>query len=163
MLPIQQVQVKRHGSVEIFSWHRSGQIKARYRVKPAQIRIGDIGGLRPTKFLVEYNIALTQRDGELLTDPSQYRRLVGRLIYLTITRPDLVYAVHILSQFMDKPRIPYLEAAHKVLRYLKQTPGQGLLLPSKGTLQLRAFCDADWARCKDTRRSITFFFFFFFF
>lgn len=41
-----------------------------------------------------------------------------------------------------------------MLRYIKQTPGQGILLPATGTLQLRAFCDADWARCKDTRRSV---------
>ncbi|XP_020258184.1 uncharacterized protein LOC109834558 [Asparagus officinalis] len=112
-------------------------------------------GAKPSRFPVEQNITLTQEDGRLLEDASQYRRLVGRLIYLTITRPDLVYAVHILSQFMDKPRQPHLDAAHKVLRYLKQTPGQGIFLPSKGPLELRAYCDADWARCKDTRRSTT--------
>ncbi|KAM1236512.1 hypothetical protein ACFX2G_038371 [Malus domestica] len=56
---------------------------------------------------------------------------------------------------MDKPRQPHLEASHKVLRYIKQVPGQGIFLPSTGSLQLQAFCDADWARCKDTRRSIT--------
>ncbi|KAL6185670.1 hypothetical protein ACLB2K_041800 [Fragaria x ananassa] len=112
-------------------------------------------GAKSSRFLVDQNLALTQTNGELLHDPSQYRRLVGRLIYLTITRPDLVYAVHILSQFMDKPRQPHLEAAHKVLRYIKQAPGQGILLPAKGPLQLKAFCDADWARCKDTRRSLT--------
>lgn len=56
---------------------------------------------------------------------------------------------------MEKPRQPHLDAAHKVLRYIKQTPGQGILLPSKGSLQLQAFCNADWARCKDTRRSVT--------
>ena len=94
-------------------------------------------------------------DGELLHDASQYRRLVGRLIYLTITRPDLVYAVHILSQYMDKPRQPHLDAAYKVLRYIKSSPGQGIFLPSSGSLQLRAYCDTDWARCKDTRRSTT--------
>lgn len=117
----------------------------------------DSGFLRakPTTFPVEYNSTLTQGEGKLLSDPSQYRRLVGRLIYLTITRPDIVYSVHILSQFMDKPWEPHLEAVHKILRYLKHTPGQGLLLPSKGTLQLRAYCDADWARCRDTRRSVT--------
>ncbi|KAK9939067.1 hypothetical protein M0R45_015776 [Rubus argutus] len=112
-------------------------------------------GAKPSRFPVDQGLSLTQADGSLLIDPSQYRRLVGRLIYLTITRPDLVYAVHILSQFMDKPRQPHLEAAHKVLRYVKQTPGQGILLPSTGSLELRAFCDADWARCRDTRRSVS--------
>jgi len=112
-------------------------------------------GAKPSRFSAEQNITLTQEDGDLLEDASQYRRLVGHLIYLTITRPDLAYAVHILSQFMDKPRQPHLKAAHKVLRYIKHAPGQGILLPSKGPLELRAYCDADWARCKDTRRSTT--------
>lgn len=87
-------------------------------------------GAKPTTFPVEYNTALTQGEGKLLSDPAQYRRLVGRLIYLTITRPNIVYVVHILSQVMNKPREPHLETAHKVLRYLKQMPGQGILLPS---------------------------------
>ncbi|XP_024177719.1 uncharacterized mitochondrial protein AtMg00810-like [Rosa chinensis] len=112
-------------------------------------------GAKPSRFPVEHNLTLTQGDGALLQHASQYRRLVGRLIYLTITRPDLVYVVHILSQFMDKPRQPHLDVAYKVLRYIKQTPGQGILLPSTGSLELKAFCDADWARCKDTRRSTT--------
>ena len=112
-------------------------------------------GAKPSSFPVDQNISLTQEGGELLIDPSQYRRLVGRLIYLTITRPDLAYAVHILSQFMEKPRQPHLAAAHQVLRYIKKAPGQGILLPSTGSIELTAYCDADWARCKDTRRSIT--------
>ncbi|KAM1740735.1 hypothetical protein ACFX12_010944 [Malus domestica] len=112
-------------------------------------------GAKPSRLPMEPNLSLTQTDGTLLHDPSSYRRLVGRLIYLTITRPNLTYVVNMLSQFMDKPRQPHLEAVHKVLRYIKQSPGQGILLPSTGSLQLQAFCDADWARCKDTRRSIT--------
>jgi hypothetical protein len=56
---------------------------------------------------------------------------------------------------MDKPRQPHLAAAHQVLKYIKQTLGQGIMLPSTGNLQLQAFCDADWARCKNTRRSVT--------
>lgn len=112
-------------------------------------------GAKPSRFPVEHNLSLTRSNGELLDEPSSYRRLVGRLIYLTITRSDLAYSVHVLSQFMDKPRQPHLEAAHKVLKYIKHTPGQGILLPSTGSLQLRAYCDADWARCIDTRRSIT--------
>lgn len=78
---------------------------------------------KPSRFPAEQNVTLIQGDEDLLEDASQYRRPVGRLIYLTITRPDLAYAVHILSQFMDKPRQPHLEAAHKVLRYIKQAPG----------------------------------------
>ena len=98
-------------------------------------------------------MSLTRDDGAILQDASQYRRLVGRLTYLTITRPDLVYAVHILSQYMDKPRQSHLDAAHKVLRYIKSSTGQGILLSFAGSMQLKAYCDADWARCKDTRRS----------
>lgn len=78
-----------------------------------------------------------------VSDPSSYQRLVGRPIYLTITQPNLAYAVHVLSQFMDKPRVPHLEAAHHVLHYVKPTPGQGIFLPTTSSIQLNAFCDAD--------------------
>lgn len=101
------------------------------------------------------NLNLSASDGDLLTEPSSYRKLVGRLIYLTITRPDLVYAIHMLSQFMDKPRTSHLDAAHRALRYIKQTLGQGIFLSANSSIQLKAYCDADWARCRDTRRSIT--------
>ena len=110
---------------------------------------------KPSRFPMEQNLSLTQTNGTLLNNPSSYRRLVGRLIYLTITRLDLTYVVHVLSQFMDKPRQPHLEAAHQVLRYIKQAHGQGIFLPTTGSLRLQAFCDADWARCKDIRRSVT--------
>ncbi|XP_024164040.2 uncharacterized mitochondrial protein AtMg00810-like [Rosa chinensis] len=112
-------------------------------------------GAKPSRFPIDQNLVLTQGEGVVLKDASQYRRLVGRLIYLTVKRPDLVYAVHILSQFMDNPRQPHLDAAYKVLRYVKQTPGQGILLPFTGQLEIKSYCDVDWARCKDTRRSTT--------
>jgi len=93
--------------------------------------------------------------GELLKDPCIYQRLIGRLIYLTITRPDITYSVHILSRFMHEPRQPHMAAALRVVRYLKSALGQGLLLHSNNSLHSRAFYDSDWAGCPVTRRSTT--------
>ncbi|CAL8152565.1 unnamed protein product [Prunus armeniaca] len=103
---------------------------------------------------MEQNIKLSN-EGEILKDPAKYRRLVGRLIYLTITRLDITYAVHVLSRFMHEPRIPHMDAAVRILRYLKYTPGQGILFPTQDDLKLKAFCDSDWAGCPTTRRSTT--------
>ena len=83
----------------------------------------------------------------MLVDPGVYRRLVGRLLYLTITRPDLAYSVHKLSQFMSKPRKPHLDAAYKVLRYMKGCPSQGILLSSRFDFHLKGYTNADWAAC----------------
>ena len=80
-------------------------------------------GAKPIGFPIEQNHKLGLATGEFLIDPESYRRLVGRLIYLAVTRPDLAYSVHILSQFMQAPRIEHWEAALRVVRYLKGTPG----------------------------------------
>ncbi|KAG6430212.1 hypothetical protein SASPL_108274 [Salvia splendens] len=93
--------------------------------------------------------------GSPLDDPSRYRRLIGRLLYLCITRPDITYAVHKLSQFVSKPCAEHWNAAEKVLKYLKCTPGNGLFFSSSSKPTLSIFSDADWASCPDTRKSMT--------
>src|SRR4051794_40770981 len=100
-------------------------------------------------------LKLNNTDGNELKDPSIYRRLFGRMIYLTISRPDLSYPILILSQFMAKPRPPHLAMAHKVLRYIKETLRQGLMFLANQKLKLIAYCGVDWASCPMTRRSIT--------
>jgi len=115
---------------------------------------GMIGAI-PTKISMEQNQRLIPSKGELLKDPSPYRRLVGRLLYITITRLYIDFSIHVFSQFMQQPRKPLLDVAHRVLRYLKLTPGQGILFPSHGKLQLKGYCDTDWASCPTTRRSVT--------
>lgn len=83
-------------------------------------------GAKPADTPKEENHRLCSDQGELLNDPGMYRRFVGRLIYFTITRPDLAYAVGLLSQFMHSPPIPHLEAVQRILRYLKLSPGKGI-------------------------------------
>ncbi|XP_074293736.1 uncharacterized protein LOC141620880 [Silene latifolia] len=77
----------------------------------------------------------------LFSDPTQYRRLVGKLIYLTLTRPEISYAVHLLSRFMKAPSQSHWNAVLRVLRYLKGQPGQGILLRANAPLELEAYCD----------------------
>jgi hypothetical protein len=86
--------------------------------------------VKPSKFPMEQNIKLSKDNGSLLEDPTSYRHLIFRLIYLTITRPNLAYAAQNLSQFMDKLRQQHLEATHRVLRYLKNYSRQGIFFPS---------------------------------
>ncbi|GKU93384.1 hypothetical protein SLEP1_g6979 [Rubroshorea leprosula] len=112
-------------------------------------------GTKPCPFPMEQKMKLTPCIGSPLSDPMQYRRLVGKLIHLTITRPEISFAVHTLSQFMQAPRQPHLDATMRVWRYLKSSPGQGIFLSSSSSLQLSAYCDSDWASCPTTRRSTT--------
>ncbi|XP_043702344.1 uncharacterized mitochondrial protein AtMg00810-like [Telopea speciosissima] len=112
-------------------------------------------GTRPADTSMELNLRLTDSQGELLTEPASYRRLVGRLIYLTVTRPDITHTVNILSQFMHAPRQPHLDAAHRLLRFLKATPGQGIFFSANTELNISGYCDSDWATCPMTRRSMT--------
>ena len=84
-----------------------------------------------------------------------YQRLVGRLIYLAHTRPDIAYSVSVISQFMHDPREPHLQAANKVLHYLKGNLGKGILFKKNNTLPLQAYIDADYAGSIVDRRSTT--------
>lgn len=100
-----------------------------------------------------HNLALAK--GYVLRDIMKYRRLVGKLVYLTITRPDLVYAVHILSQFVNEPRKEHWEAALRVVRYIKRNPSKGIMFKRNSDLHIRGYCDSDYASCPLIRRSLS--------
>jgi hypothetical protein len=110
---------------------------------------------KPASFPMESNLKLSRDTGDLLPDPTSYRRLIGRLIYLTLTRPDISFSVQVLSQFMHSPWQPHMAAVSRLLRYLKGSPGQGLFYPASSDFKVEAFCDNDWATCSDSKRSIT--------
>ncbi|GKB38125.1 putative RNA-directed DNA polymerase [Tanacetum coccineum] len=112
-------------------------------------------GCKLSAFPIEQGLKLDKGESESRVNASQYRRLIGRLLYLQATRPDITYSVNILSQFVADPRNNHLEAANCVLGYLKATPGQGILISGAGDPVLTAYCDSDWLGCPYTRRSRT--------
>ena len=81
---------------------------------------------QPAKTPTEVNHKLTLDKDEHETDIGNYQRLIGRLIYLAHTRLGISYVVNTLSQFMHSPRISLLQAAHRVLRYMKGMTRWGL-------------------------------------
>ncbi|XP_047270440.1 uncharacterized mitochondrial protein AtMg00810-like [Capsicum annuum] len=128
--------------------------------------ISEIGlaGAKPVLTLLESNIklALVEYDkvggisGDMVVqDATLYQRLVGKLMYATITRPDISYDVQTLSQFMQMPKRSHLEVTYRVVRYLKGLVGQGVWLRPQTNTDLVCWCDLDWATCPNTRRSVT--------
>ncbi|XP_019431293.1 PREDICTED: uncharacterized protein LOC109338488 [Lupinus angustifolius] len=97
---------------------------------------------------------LQAHEGIPITDPSSYKRLVGKLIYLTISRHDIYYAIQQLNLFMNNPLDNHYKATLRVLHYLKKSPSQGLFFSSTNSLRLSAFSVSDWASCLDSRKSI---------
>ncbi|RVX08419.1 Retrovirus-related Pol polyprotein from transposon RE1 [Vitis vinifera] len=86
-------------------------------------------------------------------DRERYQRLVGRLIYLSHTRPDIAFAVSVVSQYMHSPKESHLEAVYKILRYLKGSPGRELFFKKSDSKKVEIYTDADWAGSADDRRS----------
>jgi len=70
---------------------------------------------------LEQTVKLSADEGDLVEDTTMYRHIVGNLIYMTITRPDLSYVVGMVSQFMQTPQKPHLDVVRRILRYIKHT------------------------------------------
>ena len=106
---------------------------------------------KPVETPIEMNHNLAISPNQVPTDKRRYQRLVGRLIYLSHTRPDIAYVVSVVSQFMHCPSEKHMDAVYRILKYLKMTPGKGLLFEKKGELEVEGYTDADWAGDKTDR------------
>ena len=107
---------------------------------------------KPAATPIEQNHRIIADSGDPV-DKGKYQRLVGRLIYLSHTRPDIAYAVSIVSRYMHDPRSSHMDAVIRILRYLKNCPGKRIILSNNGHLRIEGYTDADWAGCLDDRRS----------
>lgn len=109
---------------------------------------------QPANTPVEEGLKLCVETNQVPVDKGRYQRLVGRLMYLAHTRPDLAYALSIVSQFMHNPGEQHMNAVMRILRYLKSAPGKGILFTKNVDCQsVDAYSDTDWAGAIDDRRS----------
>ncbi|KAL0298754.1 UNVERIFIED_CONTAM: Retrovirus-related Pol polyprotein from transposon RE2 [Sesamum radiatum] len=100
-------------------------------------------------------LKFSANEGPLLQEADRYRRLIGKILYVGFTRPDISFAVQQLNQFLQHPTQQHWDDAIHVVRYLKGSSSMALFFPSQNSIQLSAFSDADWAACVDSRRSVT--------
>ncbi|KAK4409255.1 Retrovirus-related Pol polyprotein from transposon RE1 [Sesamum angolense] len=146
------------GSSKIFSWtgnssfHEGLSVTQHKYIRDIILDTG-LQNSKPATTPLPTGLKFSAHDVVPLHDPEPYRRLVGRLLYLSFTRPDISFGAQQLSQFVHQPGQIHMDAALHLVRYLKGCPDRGLFF-----LQLfhsTAFCDADWASCVDSRRSLT--------
>jgi len=115
----------------------------------------EILGCRSIDSPMDVNTKLLSDQGEFLENTGQNRRLVEKLNYLTVTRPDITFAVSVVSQFLSAPRTTHLQVVMRILRYLKKAPKRGLLYSDHGHTRASCFSDADWAGYPSDKRSTT--------
>ena len=151
---LQQFRIKDLGDLKYFigiefSCSKAGIYMSQRKYALDILQDTGLTGARPDKFPMEQHLKLTSDDEELLKDPVKYRRLVGRLIYLTVTRADIAFSVQTLSQYIQDPRKPHWDSSPKVHQRITRT---------RIVIAIRkqsAYCDSDWGGCQTTRRSVS--------
>ncbi|XP_070052697.1 uncharacterized mitochondrial protein AtMg00810-like [Nicotiana tomentosiformis] len=147
-------QLKYFLGVEITRSKKGIFLSQRKYILDLLVEIGKLAA-KPCSTPMVPTLHLMKYDGDLFNDPDRYRRLVGRLNYLNVTRPYITFAVSMVSQFMSAPIVKHWEALEQILYYLKRAPGLGILYSNYSHSRIDCFVDADWVGSKIDRRSTT--------
>ncbi|TYJ97386.1 Beta-galactosidase [Cucumis melo var. makuwa] len=122
-------------------------------------RMGDefeIKDLRNLKYFLGMKVARSKEgnsDDQVPVDKEQYQRFVGKLIYLSHTRPNISFIVSVVSQFMQTPYEKHMEVVNRILRYLKNTPGKGLMFRKTNRKTFKGYTDSNWTGSVVDRKS----------
>ena len=108
---------------------------------------------KPAETPMVTNQGLQIVEGTEMADQKRYRRMVGKLIYLSHTTPDIAYAVGVVSKLMHRPQVEHMVVALKILRYLKRTSSKGILYTRNENFDLVGYTNADRAGDRDDRKS----------
>ena len=105
----------------------------------------DFRTIRPANTPIEAHKALGKDEGGERVDVHLYRSMIGCLMYLTASRPDIMYAVCLCVRFQVTPTVNHLHAVKRIFRYLKHQPKLGLWYPKESPFSLKAYLDSDYA------------------
>ncbi|GJU49499.1 retrovirus-related pol polyprotein from transposon TNT 1-94 [Tanacetum coccineum] len=108
---------------------------------------------KPVTSPLVYKCKLSKDDGKKFANPNRFRSIVGSLLYLTISRPDLAFAASFLSRFMGEPSSSHLGAAKRVLRYVKGSLDLEIMFERNKVVKLEGYADSDWAESIDDSKS----------
>lgn len=107
-------------------------------------------GCKPVSTPIDPNHKVSKTTGDVPTNKSRHQKLVGKLIYLAHTCPDITYVVSLVSQYMHSPSETHIEAVCQILHYLKGSLGKGKLFNKNGSKQVEVFSKPDWSSVRTT-------------
>ncbi|KAK0573321.1 hypothetical protein LWI29_006391 [Acer saccharum] len=129
--------------------HKHGALLTQRRYIQDLLTRTNMANANPVQTPLPTSPPITLNSGTLLSDPTTYRMVVGSLQYLSLTRPDISFAVNKLSQYMHQPTSDHWDLVKRLLRYLCGTLDDGIVIHRNSQVSLHAFSDADWAGNKD--------------
>ena len=127
------------------AWSKQGIFISQHKYVIDLLRETGMMASKPVTTPIEQDHKLSEALGEKKVDRKMYQRLVGRLIYLAHTRPNIAYSVSVISQFMHDPREIHLQAAYQVLHYLKAHSRKGILFKKTSNIALAIYTNVDFA------------------